>query len=212
MPPHVLLHDVPEVSNVEGIFVILEQMHSSQLPAVASRMSPEASIEEKAAWQKVCRDNSFHPFLNQQHGSILTEDDTSFIFWSRMSLAVKPSSRKVNSNSSLLKLLMVPKVSISREGFKYKLWIQKACPVRCVTATWTAHTHCSTVVTNSTITQPPPVTTSSSTDQEFTEWEIRTHWDQGATQSASLQVGSPLLTNCTAQHTKASHWCQILLV
>lgn len=53
---------------------------------------------------------------------ILTEDDTSFIFWSRISLAVKPSSRKVNSNSSLLKLFMISKFL----GLCRRTWVQIA--------------------------------------------------------------------------------------
>lgn len=53
---------------------------------------------------------------------ILTEDDTSFIFWSRISLAVKPSSRKVNSNSSLLKLFMISEFL----GLCRRTWVQIA--------------------------------------------------------------------------------------
>lgn len=44
MPPHVLLHNVPEVSNIEGIFIILEQTHILTLQTTDNRISLEVSI------------------------------------------------------------------------------------------------------------------------------------------------------------------------
>lgn len=44
MPPHVLLHNVPEVSNIEGIFVILEQTYILTLQTT-NRISLEVSIQ-----------------------------------------------------------------------------------------------------------------------------------------------------------------------
>lgn len=121
MPPHVLLHNVPEVSNIEGIFIILEQTHLT-LQTKDNRISLEVSIgggclTDHLQGQLVLLVYRFAASWNACSGFpiILTEDDTSFIFWSRISLAVKPSSRKVNSNSSLLKLLMTSKISGLRE-------------------------------------------------------------------------------------------------
>jgi len=39
MPPHVLLYNIPEVSNIEGIFIILEQTHRLKLQTTDNRIS-----------------------------------------------------------------------------------------------------------------------------------------------------------------------------
>lgn len=44
MPPHVLLYNIPEVSNIEGIFIILEQIHILKLQPKDNRISLEISI------------------------------------------------------------------------------------------------------------------------------------------------------------------------
>lgn len=44
MPSHVLLHNIPEVSNIEGIFIILEQIHILELQTTDNRISLEVSI------------------------------------------------------------------------------------------------------------------------------------------------------------------------
>lgn len=44
MPSHVLLYNVPEVSNIEGIFIILEQIHILELQTTDNRISLEVSI------------------------------------------------------------------------------------------------------------------------------------------------------------------------
>lgn len=118
MPPQVLLYDIPKVSNIEGIFIILEQTHILKLQTTDNRMSLEVSLRgrvclaENLQGQLVPLVYKFVAFTTcNDFPIILTEDDTSFIFWSRISLAVKPSSRKVNSNSSSLKLLMISKIS-----------------------------------------------------------------------------------------------------
>lgn len=44
MPSHVLLHNIPKVSNIEGIFIILEQIHILKLQTIDNRISLEVSI------------------------------------------------------------------------------------------------------------------------------------------------------------------------
>jgi len=44
MPSHVLLYNITEVSNIEGIFIILKQTHILKLQRVDNRISLEVSI------------------------------------------------------------------------------------------------------------------------------------------------------------------------